>query len=85
MVGVGPVKFSEWARRKATAPSADGRCGAGRRLCRWRRWLFVESKVAVHVEHCGARAAWRTRVAQMASSRRSTLPWLAGVEAGLCA
>ena len=42
------------------------------------------AKVGVHVEHSGARAAWRTRVARMASSRRSALPWLACVEAGLC-
>ena len=41
--------------------------------------------MSVHVEHSGARAAWRTRVARMASSRRSTLPWLACVETGLCA
>ena len=41
--------------------------------------------MGVHVEHSGARAAWRTRVARMASFRRSTLPWLAWVEAGLCA
>ena len=40
--------------------------------------------MGVHVEHSGARAAWRTRVARMASSRRSALPWLAFVEACLC-
>ena len=85
MLGTGPVKCSEWARLEATATSADGRCGTGRRLCRWRRWRSVESKVTVYVEHCGARATRRTRVAQMASSRRRTLHWLAGVEAGLSA
>ena len=54
-------------------------------MCRWRRWQSVDAKVGVHVEHSGARAAWRTRVARIASSRRSTLPWLACVEACLCA
>ena len=43
----------------------------------------LDAKVGVHVEHSGARAAWRTRIARMASSRRSTLPWLASVKAGL--
>ena len=85
MVGAGPVTVSEWARREATAPCADGRCETTRRLCWWRRLQSVDAKVGVHVEHIGARAAWRTRVARMASSRRSTLPWLACVEAGLCA
>ena len=42
-------------------------------------------KVGVHVENSGARAAWRTRVAQMASSRRRARPWLASVGASLCA
>ena len=44
----------------------------------------MDAKVSVHVEHSGVRAAWRTRVARMASSRRSTLPWLAGIGASLC-
>ena len=68
-----------------TAPSADGRCGTRRRLCRWRRGRSVDAKVGVHVEYSGAKAEWRTRFARMASSRRSTLPWVASVNAALCA
>ena len=84
MVRAGPATVSEWARREATAPSADDRCFTGRRLFQWRRGRSVDAKVGVHVEHSGARAAWKTRVARMARRRRSTPPWLAGVEAGLC-
>ena len=62
--------------------AVDG-CGTGRRLCRRRRGRSVDAKVSVHVEHSGARAAWRTRVAGLATRRRSKLPWFAGVEDGL--
>ena len=85
MVSAGSVTVSEWARREATALSAVDRCRTGQRLCRWRRGWSVDAKVSVIVEHSGARAAWRACVARMASRRRSTLPWLAGVEAGQCA
>ena len=84
-VGAGHVTVSEWARREATAPFANDRGGTRRRLFQWRRGRSVDAKVDVHVEHSGARAAWRTRVAGMASTTWSTLPCLAGVKAGLCA
>ena len=43
----------------------------------------MNAKVVVHVNHGGAKAARNTRVAQMATSRRSTLPWFAGIGNGL--
>ena len=53
--------------------SAGGGAG-GLWMQRWASTLSIVS-----------RGRGRTHVARMASSRRSTLSWLAGVEAGLCA